>query len=743
MNALPPPTPPAHVTVFQQAAIDAIERLRQTQSWLTTQQDHLPEPSVADARGKHLSTRLSIFWDTPVPMPFGEMRASRRKVLGQLLERIARDDASLRAGDGTLPMDARNAIHDLIRAGDAPPDHLHAAVLTIDDSEYAGSLILRDDLHPHQVMFFTSQGGWETFPSIDELYRDIGHRMKESSTPDEAWQPTQVEKRHDAGNDRFFGMRALGGRAFEAVADQLIEHHHRKTMTAMEISDELLRSDALYDALDLHALIDVHGIVSQRDAALLRHDRDVVLAAYPAALADAWRDASADYIAAQRRSDDAMNSASATSPLSLMEFTRSVLATKLKSLGIGDAPEMIHVRRKSMPGGPVDVLSTPREPSSLDDTNLLQLAFDNLPGLPLDDLWLGDASGIAHPLLTPAMTRQLIREMDAGSAYLRYIDSILGDTAQGRRHRQLASEHLLARMRLDAATARLTGHDAQSTASSDPAPSEAALRRVDAVLDRATPPSHARLDHAQSNVLQLTYRGSAVSGLLLITTGTQDIVAYTPGAPDGRVFRAFTSREDLVEQFLHQPRFESYLVERLPASMAVRDSNGSTRFAVSRASRTWRWVAGGTGHEFCTELQEAFGYRDVTDTFPDAVYDTARELVRLDTAYLTRTTSHADWRTVSLILAPFGASGERMVQLGLAPLQSIPHLAQAAWRAYDDIKAGDYTQSFLSGVDGYVAALNVIPLHGVASRPLASQVLRRSRHAPASAPWSSATHRTR
>lgn len=731
MDMLPPQAPPAHVSVRQQASVDAIRRLSDAQSWLVDQHDQLPDPPVdAGSKDAYLD-RIDQFWDTPVRWMTGQPMATRRDALARQLEQVARDDAAVRVEDGTLPTEAVDLLRSATMAGKKPDgDPVHAYELLFGRVAYAGALVLRDDRHPAVVLLFTTQGGWEAFDSLDTMYRDTERRMRQVLANDGILPGIGTREIDDAIDDAFLGVRALGGNVFDAIAGRLVEHHRQKIDESWDAAhdlDTVSRADLLHETGDLHALVDIHGIVLHRDAALLRHHRDDTLSTYPGDLADTWREASDAYLASRRRSALVQEGRDIATPLSLIEFARNALHERLRDLGVNEDPERIRVRRVPLPGAPSEALSSAEGAKDKPVTSLLQLSFDNVPGLPIDDLQILDDDGVTHPRLTPSVVRHAIRDIDLGPRYLRHIDEVLGDTLVGRQHRQLASDLYLTRMRLDAASATLKRHDALLSASR-PSMEASGLRWVDVATRHPSARGRPRVDGRELTVQQLVYRGTALPGALVIAPkpgqASSGLVLYMPDAPDGITLRQFASREEMIENVLHQQRFEPYLLERLPASFATYGPGGSPRFAVSHPSRTWQWATGGTGHAFCTLLEEAFTYRDITDDLTDASYDAAVELTRLNTRHLTRSTTQADLGTVAWLLSPFGASGERTVQIGLATIQSIPHLAQASWRAYDGIKAGDYTQSFLDTVEGYVAALNVVPFRGAFSRDVAGKYLR-------------------
>lgn len=248
------------------------------------------------------------------------------------------------------------------------------------------------------------------------------------------------------------------------------------------------------------------------------------------------------------------------------------------------------------------------------------------------------------------------------------------------------------------------------------------------------------MDDVALRVQQLVYRGAAVADVFLIDARyeaeSRHIVLYTPDAPDGLAFREFVDRETMMYSFLLDRRFESYLLGRLPARFATLDDHSLPRFDVLPTTRTVRWTFGGDGCGFCTMLEEPFTYREVIGHIADTAYDTAIALTEDDTAYFSRSTAQADadetHRKLRLVHSQATLMGSIVGDLGLATLHAVPQMAQASWRFYDAARAGHASDAFLHAVDGYVAALNVLPFY--MSTPRALMAAQRMRHGPMSNP---------
>lgn len=458
--------------------------------------------------------------------------------------------------------------------------------------------------------------------------------------------------------------------------------------------------------------------------------------AYPETLRTYWQTSALLYDEAMQSTAQAIEDGLIDPPSSLMDYVHDELTVALKSLGIVQAPDTLHARVAIPPTtwlGHAAALVSGAETITM---TLPQLTMQSLGSHASDDLTVLDASGGVHPRLTPSHLRGLVRGLDIGNRYLDHIEQTLGDSPMGLRNREYANTLWLARMRFDAAEARLRQADKRMPQGFLPDARERAFHWVEAILAHPSPRGRLPVDDVHLRVQQLVYRGSAVVDVLVIGARhdeeSRHLVLYTPDAPDGLAFREFRDRQALLEGFLVDRRFESYLLRRLPARFATLDVHGQPRFDVSYTARTVQWTFGGTDCGFCTILEEPFTYRDVQRNVADAAYETAIAQTLDDTAYFTRTTARADAeeteRKIRLVHSHRNMLGKIVADLSMATLYSIPQMTQASWRFYDEVKAGNAQGAFLHAVDGYTAALNVLPFYAASPRGLLT------RRGPATSP---------
>lgn len=448
--------------------------------------------------------------------------------------------------------------------------------------------------------------------------------------------------------------------------------------------------------------------------------------AYPEALRAYWHASALHYDAAMQSTAEAIEDGLIAPPSSLMDYVHDELTAALKALGVVEAPDTLQARLAIPPTTWLAHAATLVSGAETVTMPLPQLAMQNVASQPSDGLAVLDASGRIHPMLTPSHLRGLVRGLDIGNRYLEHVEETLGDSPMGLLNRQYANTLWLARMRFDAAEARLRQADKRMPQGFLPDARERAFHWVEAILAHPSPRGRLPVDDVALRVQHLVYRGSAVVDVLVIGARHEEesrhLVLYTPDAPDGLAFREFRDRQAMLEGFLVDRRFESYLLRRLPARFATLDVHGQPRFEVSHTSRTVQWTFGGTDCGFCTVLEEPFTYRDVLGSVADAAYDTAIAQTQDDTAYFTRTTVQADTeetaRRIRLVRSQTNMLCDLVADLGMATLYSIPQMAQASWRFYDEVKAGNARGAFLHAVDGYTAALNVLPFYAASPRSL-------------------------
>ena len=700
---LPPQAPPAHVNHANQSAVATLQRMQETQAWLLAQQDALPDiPSHTDERDTLLAD-LDTFWETPIEHAPGEPFMPRRQVLARRLAQAARDDASLRRNDGTLADEAVETISWFVaHRGDEPlPGHVRALEFFAGDAPCAGTVVLENARDPGRVLYFSVETGWQAFRSLDELYREVALDLRGGLDPDAA------------PDTPFLTLRPVEGDAFDVLARRLVARTRDRVAGAFDSEGSVVSlPDRLYPVLDLSTLLDVHGMVRQRDLALAARTDEERLARQPDRVRDHWRQSASAYRDAWRQERDAI------AVPSLAWFAETELSMALRDRGIEVPPQELGVRIvRRVPDSPVSQLISgfPHE-----DLPLTALAYRNIGNLATEHLQAIREDGSVREDVPAEVLREIVRELDLPTRYARYLDELLGNSVEGRSRR--ASHHALqaARMRFEAADARLAYFDRTEPRSFQDDHQERGFHWVQAVLDHPSPSGRRKIDGHEIVVHQLTYQGAPLSGVFLLSARQSEavrrVVLYTPDAPDGVAFREFGDRSELTREFLLDPRFEGYLLDRLPLAFAAFDeATGMRHFATSKLNgdRDLKWVLSLPGcnpRGACTQLAERFQEREVTGSYLDADYDVSLQLAQRNAADLARTTARADWDSVFDVWGwnvPFHLVKEFVA----GTVKSLPHAAQAGWRFYDHVKAGDGTGAFLAFVEGYTAGLGALPLY--------------------------------
>ncbi|MEX1828045.1 hypothetical protein [Luteibacter sp. CQ10] len=738
MDMLPPQAPPALVSHANQAAVDTLQRLAATQAWIATQRDALPEfPDIASEVGDFVA-QMDAYWSAPIEYLSEGAIFSRRQVFAWRLANLAYDDASLRHNDGTLSDDAFDLVQSVARHPGGPlPSHLHADELRIDDTPYAGAIVLHDDRHPDRVLMFTTRTGWESFASLDELYREVEPRLRERFAAD-GYLPGVGARPFEAALDRHFLATApMTGMPFEVLADGIVSRLSERARDAWHGVPETAEwfRDALRRALDLHELVDVHAMVERRDTELEARVASERIASLPRDVAGHWREMLDRYRGSLLHAAVDAAEHPSSEALSLPAFTHAELTRRLRARGIDADPADIHVRVSGLPTSSSDLLASAGALPA-DTLSLVQLAFRNLA--PTELVTVLHPDGSPRDDVTPAAVRELVTGLDLPNAYAAHLDHALTDASDaGRRQRSLALDLLRARMRFEAADARLAYYRPDEPRGFLDDYEEQGFQWAQALLDHPDATGRPRTSRGHELVAhQLTYRGAPLADVLLI--GVRDprsvsrVVLYTPNAPDGIAWREFADRAELTRRVLVDPAFEPYLLQRLPDEFAVADDRGQRHFALPRlnGNRSASWVFDLDDCADCTALDERFAEQEVTASVLDTLYDTAVGLAKRNAHHLARSTRLASvdgvLRGLDLAAAPFNDGGRLAAHLIHGVVQSVPRTAQAAWRFYDHAKAGDPTAAFLDLVDGYTSALNVVPLYAQVPSMLAGSLVRAS-----------------
>jgi hypothetical protein len=338
-----------------------------------------------------------------------------------------------------------------------------------------------------------------------------------------------------------------------------------------------------------------------------------------------------------------------------------------------------------------------------------------------------EANGVADAIMPPD-------NMNDADAVLAYRDSLLrafDSRQQGRVRRHVAARLMRARMALAVADARLDYYLANDPSGFLDDHNERGFRWMRAVLDAPAAAERQTIEGHDIVVHQFTYRGAVVGDLLAVGARNRGsaarVVLYTPDAPDGRSVREFEDAAAAAREFLYNPRFESWLLDRLPASHATTDIHGARHFSIPERSRRTSWIVGNSDGRTFTATAEAFGEREVRGNAFEATYASVVSRMVLDMSELAgslREHQAARTRWFAGVINDALSPGPRIVR---EVFEGVGRGMRALWRVEDALRAGDYARAFVDATEAYVNLLDLAPVaHGVV-RPMF--YLRRSGHA--------------
>lgn len=195
---------------------------------------------------------------------------------------------------------------------------------------------------------------------------------------------------------------------------------------------------------------------------------------------------------------------------------------------------------------------------TLDELALLNVAWFDI------DYWLTarvyHVAGLDVAALTPDTVKTLVRTLDAGSGYARFVRTHLLDSDTGQWRQQAHININRARMRAEAAKARHAGHFLAD-------PLELGYRWASVILKFPDSAWRATVEEHRISVRQLVIQGHTVQGVLLLSAEVQSVtsfVLYTPNAPDRRPWREYRNPRELLQSLRKTPALRRYVLERLP-----------------------------------------------------------------------------------------------------------------------------------------------------------------------------------
>lgn len=225
------------------------------------------------------------------------------------------------------------------------------------------------------------------------------------------------------------------------------------------------------------------------------------------------------------------------------------------------------VLHPSLPNSYVPVASRDRVGGTVElvprTYSLEQLALLNVAWLDVD-YWLTarvhQADGSALPELSAAQAKKLVRELDTGASYPRFLRTHLIDSAAGRWRQQAHANINRARMHAEAAKGRYAGHFKYS-------PGQIGYRWARAIMNFPDSQWRPLVQENRIQVRQMLISNQTLQGVLLITTDTPTVkrfLLYAPDAPDRKPWREYASVRELLRSLRDKPAFRDYVIERLP-----------------------------------------------------------------------------------------------------------------------------------------------------------------------------------
>lgn len=328
------------------------------------------------------------------------------------------------------------------------------------------------------------------------------------------------------------------------------------------------------------------------------------------------------------------------------------------------------------------------------------------------------ANGVSDAIMPP----DNLGDPDAVRGYRDALLAAFDPRAGGRVRRQVAARLMRARMALAVADARL-GYFLPGDPPAFRADwNERGFQWMRAVLDAPAAAGRRQIDGHEIVVRQFTYRGAVVGDALIVGVRRRDsvsrVVLYTPDAPDGRSVREFDDAAEAARKFLYDPRFEQWLLDRLPASHASLDAHGTRHFAIPEGTRRAAWVVGQAGHTGLTATAEAFAEREVPGDVFEATYGSVVSRMVLDMSELEaslREEQAAPARWLAGALKDALSPGPRMVR---EMISGFARGMRAVWRVEDALRGGDHAGAFVDATEAYVNLLGLVPVAQVAARPL-------------------------
>jgi hypothetical protein len=687
MDALPD-EPPALIATEHQASLDAMGRLAATDTWLDEQEAALHEalwPAPVSSAG--WAERLDAYWGAIVPTSRGGV--PRREAFEARLAEAMRDDAAIRAADGTVGA-AAPALARQLTTGGILATSLRVHDLLIDNVHVPGAMAVTD-ASAGAVALFTGNEGWQVFPSLDLLREAFRDRLLERQGPHALDTVLDHVALGRLGVDlvvttqeRPTGTPSVLQGRLEATLLERVEEAASWPDDGTAGSDRRLR-DRLAGAVSLRPWLDPVALFHARERRLVADAIARRVERLPPEQQVAWRAAAYAYGAA------VASAPTAAEVMSIHQFARSQLASALRALGITEDPSALRLRRNHAASNGHKIIRW-SEDEPLIDASLRSLGWLNV--VPLTVITASENIRLHHQ---EAIT--LLRGLDIHGRYPAYLDEQLRSSTAGALWRLQAMDLLLARMRFELEDARASTFldDEDDDLLDDHAERGYAFVRV--VLDAPTHAERMAVEGHVIEVRQIELDGARLEGILEIGArqmgAVSRVILYTPDAPDGRAFREFADRREATQRFFSNPRFMAYLAARLPASWVSTASDGSLRrFCVAcpaGVTDATPWTSAGV-HPVAVVIP---------GDFRAAVYDATVARLGIEAARFTRPAAEADLSDAKVVgqFAIEAALSAFPVRVGLAV--SAGRGLHALWQGAEHAARGDNkaaTQAYVSAM---------------------------------------------
>ena len=332
--------------------------------------------------------------------------------------------------------------------------------------------------------------------------------------------------------------------------------------------------------------------------------------------------------------------------------------------------------------------------TSFEQRSLTELSLSNVAFTDFRFRFTAEArhavSGQPITALTSSYIYDLVRELDVGEEYSKFVKSTLLTSAQGRWYAKRYAQVMQAQMRFDALEAKLAG-DFLEDGTSPAGQEDRGYKWVKAVLDHPVDNGQrALVEGHQIQVQKLRINRIQLDGLLIICPASRGavspVVIYTPDAPDGKCFRELNKAQDIVS-ILYDPRFRDYLIR-----MAPLDKQGDIKRAL--------------GARWSTHTTDTLPY---TGNFFEAAYEAhiSRVIELVDEQ--TTTIQEINWESVWKILSIAGDIALSFtpfkIALPIAAIRSTYAVAQGLRGAAE----GDEPEAASYFVEAALLLLDLIP----------------------------------